>query len=72
MSHPNIFCHKQPRMEDLDRQMSQRGDEIRHLKDKMNRVEDEVFADFCEMIGVPNIRYICSIIIYVPFFNKYI
>nr|KAG5701912.1 hypothetical protein BaRGS_014977 [Batillaria attramentaria] len=46
-----------PRMEELDRQMSLRGDELRHLKDKMNRVEDEVFADFCAMIGVPNIRH---------------
>lgn len=46
-----------PRMEELDRQMSSRGDELRHLKDKMNRVEDEVFADFCTMIGVPNIRH---------------
>jgi structural maintenance of chromosome 1 len=43
-------------MEELDRMMSERGDDLRHLKDKMNRVEDEVFAEFCAMIGVPNIR----------------
>ena len=47
---------QQPRMDELDRTMSERGDDLRHLKDKMNRVEDEVFADFCTMIGVPNIR----------------
>lgn len=46
-------------MEELDQKMSQRGDELRHLKDKMNRVEDEVFAEFCMMIGVPNIRCVC-------------
>ena len=45
-------------MEELDRMMSERGDDLRHLKDKMNRVEDEVFADFCTMIGVPNIRWV--------------
>ncbi|KAK7102755.1 structural maintenance of chromosomes protein 1A-like [Littorina saxatilis] len=47
----------EPRMEELDRTMSERGDDLRHLKDKMNRVEDEVFSEFCEMIGVPNIRH---------------
>ncbi|KAL8609913.1 hypothetical protein ACOMHN_016388 [Nucella lapillus] len=57
----NTFTEMQaafdPRMDELDRKMSERGDDLRHLKDKMNRVEDEVFADFCTMIGVPNIRH---------------
>ena len=44
-------------MAEIDRRMSERGDKIKQLKDKMNRVEDEVFADFCEQIGVTNIRY---------------
>lgn len=38
--------------------MNDRGDKIKQLKEKMNRVEDEVFAHFCEQIGVDNIRLV--------------
>lgn len=55
--HTEMLNSFDPRMEELDRMMSERGDDLRHLKDKMNRVEDEVFAEFCAMIGVPNIRH---------------
>ncbi|XP_046363466.1 structural maintenance of chromosomes protein 1A-like [Haliotis rufescens] len=44
------------RMSEIDRRMGERGDHIKQLKDKMNRVEDEVFAVFCQQIGVANIR----------------
>lgn len=31
--------------------------EIKEIQEKKNKVEDEVFAAFCEQIGVPNIRH---------------
>ncbi|XP_055958338.1 structural maintenance of chromosomes protein 1A [Patella vulgata] len=45
-----------PQMLEIDQIMNERGDKIKILKDKMNRVEDEVFSDFCQLIGVANIR----------------
>ncbi|KAL5014287.1 hypothetical protein ScPMuIL_008557 [Solemya velum] len=45
-----------PRMQEIERRMGDRGEKIKLLKEKMNRVEDEVFAHFCEQIGVENIR----------------
>ena len=36
--------------------MSERGERIHKVQEKMNTVEDEVFGDFCAEIGVENIR----------------
>lgn len=36
--------------------MAERDQEIQNIKEKMNNVEDDVFASFCEQIGVTNIR----------------
>lgn len=36
--------------------MQQRNQTIEEIKQKMNTVEDRVYADFCKKIGVANIR----------------
>lgn len=36
--------------------MKKRNERIQGLKEKRNRIEDEIFADFCQQIGVSNIR----------------
>lgn len=36
--------------------MQQRNQKIEEIKQKMNTVEDRVYADFCKKIGVANIR----------------
>jgi structural maintenance of chromosome 1 len=36
--------------------MFDRGNEIQRIKETMNNVEDKVFTNFCEQIGVANIR----------------
>lgn len=36
--------------------MQQRNQKIQEIKQKMNSVEDHVYADFCKKIGVSNIR----------------
>lgn len=36
--------------------MVQRNQKIQEIKQKMNNVEDHVYADFCKRIGVANIR----------------
>lgn len=38
--------------------MRERETEIESTKEKMNTVEDKVFAKFCQSIGVQNIRYV--------------
>ena len=43
-------------MAEFERRMKERGDAMKIVKDKMNRVEDEVFSEFCIQIGVSNIR----------------
>ncbi|XP_065826472.1 structural maintenance of chromosomes protein 1A-like [Oscarella lobularis] len=43
-------------VEDLRRQFQSREGEIERLQEQLNRVEDEQFSDFCEEIGVRNIR----------------
>ncbi|XP_022082517.1 structural maintenance of chromosomes protein 1A-like [Acanthaster planci] len=46
----------EPRMEAIEEQITQRAELIMAKRTQMNRVEDEVFADFCRSIGVENIR----------------
>lgn len=36
--------------------MVQRNQKIQEIKQKMNTVEDHVYADFCKKIGCANIR----------------
>jgi len=43
-------------MQQLEKQMNEREDTIKTVKDRTNRVEDELFEDFCAQIGVQNIR----------------
>uniref|UniRef100_A0A3Q0T6Z9 Structural maintenance of chromosomes protein n=1 Tax=Amphilophus citrinellus TaxID=61819 RepID=A0A3Q0T6Z9_AMPCI len=45
-----------PRINDIKRIIQSREREITDLRDRMNLVEDEVFVEFCEEIGVRNIR----------------
>ena len=37
--------------------MLERGQRLQLIQEKMNTVEDEVFGEFCQEIGVDNIRY---------------
>ncbi|XP_043260153.1 structural maintenance of chromosomes protein 1A isoform X2 [Colletes gigas] len=45
-----------PSIAAIEKTMSERDQEIQNIKEKMNNVEDDVFASFCEQIGVSNIR----------------
>ncbi|XP_046433115.1 structural maintenance of chromosomes protein 1A [Neodiprion pinetum] len=45
-----------PTISDIEKTMATRDQEIQAIKEKMNSVEDDVFANFCEQIGVANIR----------------
>lgn len=46
----------QPLIGTIERRMQQRNQTIEEIKQKMNTVEDRVYADFCQKIGVANIR----------------
>ncbi|XP_075230606.1 structural maintenance of chromosomes protein 1A-like [Lycorma delicatula] len=45
-----------PRTEAIEKSMRARDQQIQEMKGKMNRVEDDVFEDFCRQIGMDNIR----------------
>ncbi|EFN69109.1 Structural maintenance of chromosomes protein 1A [Camponotus floridanus] len=45
-----------PAIAAIEKTMAERDQEIQNIKEKMNNVEDDVFASFCEQIGVSNIR----------------
>ncbi|XP_033326385.1 structural maintenance of chromosomes 1 [Megalopta genalis] len=45
-----------PTITAIEKTMAERDQEIQNIKEKMNNVEDDVFASFCEQIGVSNIR----------------
>ncbi|XP_069688454.1 structural maintenance of chromosomes protein 1A [Periplaneta americana] len=45
-----------PTIAEIEKTMFDRGNEIQRIKENMNNVEDKVFANFCEQIGVANIR----------------
>ncbi|XP_050296378.1 structural maintenance of chromosomes protein 1A [Anthonomus grandis grandis] len=45
-----------PEIESIERGMQKREQQIEEIKLRMNTVEDDVFADFCNEIGVRNIR----------------
>jgi len=46
-----------PDQQRLEQSIDAREVDIKQLRDQMNRVEDDVFLDFCAVIGVPNIRH---------------
>ncbi|KAK8723470.1 hypothetical protein OTU49_011730, partial [Cherax quadricarinatus] len=46
----------QPQLQDINKTMAERETLISDTKKKINSVEDVVFADFCNSIGVGNIR----------------
>lgn len=50
----NVYL--QPTIAAIEKTMAERDQEIQNIKEKMNNVEDDVFASFCEQIGVSNIR----------------
>ena len=56
LCYKTLVCYSQPRLATIEKSMNTRSDKIKQLKQKMNVVEDEVFASFCEEIGVSNIR----------------
>merc|ERR1719427_202942 len=45
-----------PKIRDIENSMRKRAKQIDSTKEKMNTVEDRVFSDFCNKIGVKNIR----------------
>ncbi|XP_058060445.1 structural maintenance of chromosomes protein 1A [Anopheles bellator] len=45
-----------PKISEIERRMQQRDDKIQDIKESMNNVEDDVYAEFCARIGVANIR----------------
>ncbi|QQP38471.1 Structural maintenance of chromosomes protein, partial [Caligus rogercresseyi] len=45
-----------PIIRDIEDVLKRRETTISAAKEKMNRLEDDIFGDFCKMIGVPNIR----------------
>ena len=45
-----------PATTEIEKIMSHRDAKIQEIKERMNRVEDTVFAEFCTQIGVANIR----------------
>ena len=46
----------EPQLHDIEKTMSEREALMSDVKEKMNTVEDVVFAEFCKSIGVTNIR----------------
>lgn len=40
----------------MERRLETQQRRVRELNDQRNTVEDEVFGDLCEQLGVPNIR----------------
>jgi len=40
----------------IEKRMEERQEKIAEVKDQMNTVEDRLFADFCNQLGIDNIR----------------
>ncbi|RWS29829.1 structural maintenance of chromosomes protein 1A-like protein 2 [Leptotrombidium deliense] len=45
-----------PKIAEIKERMNVREVQINEIKEAMNRVEDEIFSDFCKQLGVENIR----------------
>jgi len=43
-------------MENRKVEIEQRQAEIEHLEKEKGKIQDEIFADFCKHVGIPNIR----------------
>lgn len=52
----NFISLPQPTINAIEKTMADRDQQIQTIKENMNNVEDDVFASFCESIGVANIR----------------
>lgn len=50
------FEESGPRREKIEKSMAERDVRIQEMKERMNSVEDVVFRDFCNRIGMENIR----------------
>lgn len=46
-----------PASTEIEKAMRERDIRIQDVKERMNSVEDTVFAEFCAQIGVTNIRH---------------
>jgi structural maintenance of chromosome 1 len=46
----------QPKIEEIEKTMQTREQQIEEIKLQMNSVEDVVFSQFCQEIGIRNIR----------------
>lgn len=44
------------RLKEIEKKMHARLQDLKKVKDESNKVEDEIFKDFCKEIGVKNIR----------------
>ena len=56
-------------LENIEQVMLERGQRLQLIQEKMNTVEDEVFGEFCQEIGVDNIRYMVQTIKYSCFID---
>ncbi len=52
----NQLRNSGPVIEEIERTMQERDQTIQEMKERMNSVEDNVFASFCQRIGMTNIR----------------
>ena len=43
-------------MENRKVEIEQRQAEIEQLEKEKGKIQDEIFADFCKCVGIPNIR----------------
>ena len=46
----------QPTVNKIEKTMLTREAQMKKVKDQMNNVEDQLFVEFCQEIGVENIR----------------
>lgn len=46
----------EPRIAEIEKKIAQRAEKIKKVRVEANRIEDEVFGDFCKEIRVENIR----------------
>lgn len=45
-------------MASIEASINKRAAKIRSLEKRVNELEDEIFREFCQSIGVDNIRYV--------------
>ena len=47
-------------MASIEASINKRATKIHSLEKRVNELEDEIFRDFCQSIGVENIRYVAG------------